>query len=123
MNVFQDQAKFMEACGQTTDKLNADQLSLYMKLIVEEMEELLEGYGKRDEVETFDAILDIIVVCIGFGLSAGWDMTAGWKEVVRSNMAKIDPVTGLVKRREDGKILKPEGWTAPDLEKILGEPQ
>jgi len=33
-------------------------------------------------------------------------------------MAKVDPVTGKVKRREDGKILKPEGWTPPDLSKF-----
>jgi predicted HAD superfamily Cof-like phosphohydrolase len=31
-------------------------------------------------------------------------------------MAKVDPVTGKVIRRADGKILKPEGWTPPQLE-------
>jgi hypothetical protein len=35
-------------------------------------------------------------------------MLAGWDEVVRSNMAKIDPRTGVVNKREDGKVLKPE---------------
>jgi predicted HAD superfamily Cof-like phosphohydrolase len=34
-------------------------------------------------------------------------------------MAKL--VDGKPIRREDGKILKPEGWTPPDIKKILYE--
>lgn len=30
-------------------------------------------------------------------------------------MAKRDPQTGKFIHREDGKIIKPEGWTAPDI--------
>jgi len=64
-------------------------------------------------------VLDLIVVLIGYGLSRGWPMNEGWAEVMRSNMAKIDPRTGAVRRREDGKILKPEGWTPPDLASLI----
>jgi hypothetical protein len=28
-------------------------------------------------------------------------------------------VDGKVVRRDDGKILKPEGWTAPDIKSVL----
>lgn len=42
-----------------------------------------------------------------------------WKEIHRSNMAKVDPATGAVVRREDGKILKPEGWTRPDVAGVM----
>jgi predicted HAD superfamily Cof-like phosphohydrolase len=48
-------------------------------------------------------------------------MDDGWKEVIRSNMAKVDPETGFVKKRADGKILKPEGWTPPDLASLIEE--
>jgi hypothetical protein len=34
-------------------------------------------------------------------------------------MEKIDPETGMVRRRSDGKILKPEGWQPPKLEELL----
>jgi hypothetical protein len=34
-------------------------------------------------------------------------------------MAKIDPYSGTVRRRADGKILKPDGWTAPNLAALL----
>ena len=119
MNAFDDQAKFMMACGQTIGQNNQKQFELYVKLIMEETSELFEAARDNDSVEIFDALLDIIVVCIGAGYSLGLPMQAGWEKVVRSNMAKVDPVTGTVRRREDGKILKPEGWTPPALDKLI----
>lgn len=35
--------------------------------------------------------------------------------VQEANMAKRNPETGQFMHREDGKILKPPGWTAPDI--------
>jgi predicted HAD superfamily Cof-like phosphohydrolase len=113
----------MRACGQTTDKANRRQADMYRDLVDEEREEFLEALVAEDEVEQFDAVLDQIVVLIGYGLSRGWPMNDGWAEVMRSNMAKIDPYSGTVRRREDGKILKPDGWTAPDLKAILNPAQ
>lgn len=119
--VFHDQAMFMRACGQSTYRDNEAQACMYLNLIGEEGDELEQAVMNNDEVEEFDAILDILVVCIGYGLSRGWPMVEGWEEVMRSNMAKIDPRTGMVTKREDGKILKPEGWTPPDLERVMAE--
>lgn len=53
------------------------------------------------------------------GVKLGFPMEAGWLEVHASNMAKVDKETGKVIRRDDGKILKPEGWVGPDLEAVL----
>jgi len=39
--------------------------------------------------------------------------------VARSNLAKINPETGKVIKRQDGKVLKPEGWTPPELKQFL----
>jgi predicted HAD superfamily Cof-like phosphohydrolase len=116
--VFHEQAVFMRACQQETTKDTPSQSGMYLNLIQEEVDELHEAVREGDDVETFDAILDIIVVCIGYGLSRGWPMVEGWQEVMRSNLAKIGN-DGFVKRRADGKILKPEGWTAPDLNRVL----
>lgn len=44
-----------------------------------------------------------------------WDFSGAWREVARSNLAKIDPETGVCIKRADGKILKPADWTPPDL--------
>lgn len=115
-SVFDDQAEFMRACGQTVAGQNIKQAHLYWSLIQEEMHEL---QASKSDVEGFDAVLDLIVVLIGFGLSNGWPMQDGWDEVVRSNMEKVDPVTGQVRRRDDGKILKPAGWMPPDLGSLI----
>jgi predicted HAD superfamily Cof-like phosphohydrolase len=122
-SVFHDQAFFMRACGQTTTDINPAQSKLYRALIDEEMRELKVAEVQEDEVEEFDAVLDLLVVLIGYGLSRGWPMVEGWEEVMRSNMAKIDVLTGTVNKRADGKILKPEGWTPPNLEAVLNDYQ
>lgn len=119
MTVFQDQGKFMQACGQTVGEYNPEQFALYLNLISEEVSELMEAAHMEDRVEVFDALLDIIVVCIGAGLSAGFPMHAGWQEVMRSNMSKLDAATGKALRREDGKIMKGPYYQAPDLAVVL----
>jgi predicted HAD superfamily Cof-like phosphohydrolase len=115
MNVFRDQEKFMRACDQTTDVWNEDQFNLYVRLIEEEFKELKEAIAAGDQVEILDALEDIIVVTAGAMHSAGFDGEGGWKEVMRTNFAKIDRETGKVRKREDGKVLKPIGWTPPNL--------
>lgn len=119
MSVFEDQKQFMEACGQTVGVHNSDQAALYKRLIGEEVGELFDAVDKRDDVEIFDALLDIIVVCIGMGHSMGFPLEDGWDMVHLSNMRKIDPATGKVRKREDGKILKPATWKPPRLDKLL----
>jgi hypothetical protein len=36
-------------------------------------------------------------------------------------LAKIDKETGKVRKREDGKVLKPVGWVAPNLNPFVKE--
>lgn len=117
-DIFAQQAHFMEACGQTIVGANPPQALMYDTLIREEHGEWIAA-ALRGEVEDLDAVVDQIVVLIGYALSQGWDIRGAWDEVLRSNMAKVDPETGMVHRREDGKILKPEGWTPPNLRPFL----
>ena len=119
MTAFEEQAFFMRACGQSVQEPNQKQADMYLNLIDEERTEFIDALADNNEVEQFDAVLDQIVVLMGYGLSRGWPMDDGWAEVVRSNMAKIDPYSGTVRRRADGKILKPDGWTAPNLAALL----
>jgi predicted HAD superfamily Cof-like phosphohydrolase len=114
-NPFKEQETFMKACDQTVEDFNKDQVNMYLDLIDEEMNELQDAIIANDKVETLDALIDIIVVTIGAIHSMGGDAEGAWNEVMRTNMAKIDPETGKVRKREDGKVLKPEGWKPPDL--------
>ena len=118
-NPFRDQEEFMRACDQTVDKFNEEQFALYSNLITEEHQELLEATLSEDPVEQLDALIDILVVTVGAIHSMGADAEGAWKEVMRTNFAKIDRDTGKVRKREDGKVLKPVGWTPPDLKPYL----
>ena len=115
-NPFRDQEKFMKACDQSVAEYNEEQYTLYCNLIREEFQELLDSTTAKDDL---DALIDILVVTIGAIHSLGADAEGAWKEVMRTNFAKIDKDTGKVRKREDGKVLKPLGWTAPDLKPYL----
>ena len=120
-NPFKDQTEFMNACDQTTESFNEDQFNLYTKLISEEVDELWSANSSGDKTECLDALVDILVVTIGAINSLGADAEGAWNEVMRTNFAKTDPESGKVRKREDGKVLKPEGWQPPQLDKFVGE--
>jgi len=120
-NPFRDQEKFMRACDQTVGALNDAQYHLYRDLIAEEFTEFNAAYHQQDVVEQLDALIDILVVTIGAIHSMGADAEGAWKEVMRTNFAKIDKETGKVRKREDGKVLKPLGWTPPELNKFVAK--
>jgi predicted HAD superfamily Cof-like phosphohydrolase len=118
-NPFRDQEKFMRACDQQVDGSDLSQYAMYMKLIDEEVGELHQAVLADDGVEQLDALIDILVVTIGAIHSAGYDAEGAWKEVMNTNFAKIDKETGKVRKREDGKVLKPLGWVPPTLAPFL----
>jgi predicted HAD superfamily Cof-like phosphohydrolase len=119
MNPFRDQEEFMQACDQTVGQFNEAQFALYTNLIIEEQQELLEATLSNDRVEQLDALIDILVVTIGAIHSMGADAGGAWKEVMNTNFAKIDKDTGKVRKREDGKVLKPVGWIPPNLKSFV----
>ena len=118
-NPFTDSLTFMDASGQTVHAKNTKQFKLYQKLIREEYKEFRDAVSAKDEVETLDALVDMMVVILGAAHSMGYDAEGAWNEVMKTNFAKVDPETGKVRKREDGKILKPEGWQPPQLAPFL----
>jgi len=118
-NPFRDQAKFMTACDQTVGELNEKQFNLYKNLIEEEFNELTTAEMSDNKKEQLDALIDILVVTIGAIHSMGADGEGAWREVMNTNFAKIDKDTGKVRKREDGKVLKPLGWVPPELGQFL----
>jgi predicted HAD superfamily Cof-like phosphohydrolase len=115
-NPFNDIDTFGTACDQPPSEAN---YKMYLSLIDEEVGELVDAVAANDKVEQLDALIDILVVTMGAVRAAGWDGEAAWKEVMDTNFAKIDPDTGKVRKREDGKVLKPEGWKAPELAQFI----
>jgi len=60
---------------------------------------------------------DLIYVVEQGNVRCGIIGDAVFDEVHRSNMAKAPG--GVVTRREDGKVLKPEGWKPPAIKGVL----
>jgi predicted HAD superfamily Cof-like phosphohydrolase len=120
--VFTDVAVFLKACGQDYPSVPSEPnalAELYLKLIKEEYAEFIEAIEDANDAEQLDACFDMMWVIVGFMKSRGWDCEQAWDEGAKSNLSKIDSVTGKVIRREDGKILKPEGWQPPNFKKFV----
>ena len=90
------------------------------RLLKEEFEELEAAIMENDVVEVADAYADIVYITLGSAIMhiGKARFSRVWDEVQRSNMAKL--VDGKIVMREDGKVLKPEGWTAPDIKAVFG---
>lgn len=122
--------KFMIACSEERNAkpgFNA-KTGLWVKLVREEFTELFDALDNAAQTgdpnhyaSVLDGVCDLVWVAIGLAHNMGLPFDAAFEEVRVTNMAKVDPVTGRVARREDGKILKPAGWTPPDILSIIQE--
>ena len=94
---------------------------LRLHLIVEETSELAEALARGDLVECLDALTDLRYVCDGTTLCLGLEnvFEAGFDEVHRSNMSKL--VDGRPVKNEAGRVIKGEGYSPPDLQRVMAE--
>lgn len=122
---YNDVKTFMNAVGHDAPSVPVpenDLSSLYKRLIDEEYGEFKEADGLSDDVERIDACFDMLWVILAYMYSRGWDIESIWEEGAKSNLSKIDPDTGLVIRRpEDGKILKPADWAPPNFKQFTDD--
>jgi len=123
MNYQNDVEQFMAAADQyigATPHLNENneaQAKLYIDLIDEEFRELCDGFLRRHIGDIADGGADLVWVVKGLFTTLGIDFDQVWQEIRASNMSKV--VDGKVIRRADGKILKPDTYFKPDIEKVL----
>jgi predicted HAD superfamily Cof-like phosphohydrolase len=85
-----------------------------VRLILEEFAELARAQAKGDVVEFADGLADLAWVVLGTAVEAGIPLNEVWAEVRRSNMAKVGG-----RLDESGKLLKPAGWSPPDVAGVL----
>lgn len=113
--------EFMTVCGQEINVVPTipDEATRQMRhsILIEEVNEL---QAATTHIDALDAITDILYVLLGtahaYGL--GDKLQAAFNEVHRSNMTKVMP-DGKVMKREDGKIIKPDTYETPNLQKVL----
>jgi predicted HAD superfamily Cof-like phosphohydrolase len=113
-----------EVTGVTTPTkptyLIATRQLLRYELMAEENEEYIDA---ESMIDIADALGDMLYILVGTILEHGLadKIEDIFNEIHRSNMTKV--VDGKVIRRDDGKILKPEGYEKPNLQKIIGGEQ
>jgi predicted HAD superfamily Cof-like phosphohydrolase len=97
-------------------------LNLRWNLITEEYNEVKEEFypesGPVELPKVAKELCDLLYVVYGTGAQFGIDLDKCFAEVHRSNMSKLDK-DGKVIRREDGKVLKSDLYTPPDMNKVL----
>ena len=118
---YNDVKEFQTAVGQNVGTKpefpDEAERELRIRLLKEEWEEYIQGECKHDLENIAKELADIIYIVCGTAVSYGIPLDRVFEEVHASNMAKL--VDGKPVRREDGKILKPEGWQPPNIKKVL----
>ncbi len=81
------------------------------------MEEVTEYLSTTDREKEYDALLDLLVFAIGTMVRQGMPID-GIVDVIAANMRKQ---LGPLAKRGDYELdlVKPEGWTPPDLSRYL----
>lgn len=91
-------------------------------LLQEEAAELYNATIDGNQIAILDGLADCLFVLLGtahtFGVAR--HLSAAFDEVCRSNMSKLDG-NGNPVVRPDGKILKGENYSPPDIRSIIGE--
>lgn len=102
------------------EEIPTSQILLRKNLAEEELEETNQALLTGDKIEAFDGYLDQLFILIGSMRKAGFtanQIDRGFVAVYESNMSKLQD--GKVLRRDDGKILKGDGYFPPKIKKCL----
>lgn len=92
---------------------------LRLNLLEEEFNEYKKWEKENDEMQIADAIADMIYIAVWTARVYWIPLDEVWEEVQRANMDKVDKKTWKVRKREDWKVLKPDWWIWPQIEKVI----
>lgn len=101
-----------------------ENIKLRGKLIDEEWDEVIDEldnfrYGKGlDKKKLTKELADLMYVTIGTAVTFGLPLEEVFEAVHKNNMSKVHP-DGTVRRREDGKILKPDNFKEVNLDQFF----
>lgn len=97
---------------------DVERRELRRRLLLEEFEEYADAEGLNDLAEIADALGDMAYIIAGTALEYGIPLDRVVEAIHAANMAKLGP-DGKPLKRADGKVIKPEGWQPPDIERAL----
>jgi predicted HAD superfamily Cof-like phosphohydrolase len=115
-------SEMMELCSTVTPTVR-DALDLFDECVeTTDNPKLFDPASKSDVeimAEQYDSFVDAWYYMLNTAVKKGVDLDGIFRIVHGANMAKRFP-DGTFHRREDGKVVKPDGWKEPD---IVGEIQ
>lgn len=112
--------KFKQTQSITPTLLSSRESMLRYNLGKEELDEYIVAAGEEDLVEVLDALADQLYIIFGTICKHGLQnhIEKAFDLVHENNMSKLGP-DGEAVIREDGKIIKPEGFKKVELKDIL----
>ena len=123
MSNFADVGRFHQKFGLPTSgvtvptsPLDPETLRFRVEFMREELNEFIEAAEAEDAAGMLDALIDLVYVAMGTAHLAGFPWEAGWALVQQANMAKVRATSASESKRGSSlDVVKPEGWTAPDI--------
>ena len=112
--------KFLQDMNSTPELLSIEESRLRYALMKEENQEYLDAAKNEDIIEVLDACADQLYILCGTILKHGLQdmIVPAFNLVHANNMAKLGP-DGKPIFREDGKIIKPEGFEKVELKTLF----
>lgn len=107
-------------------QLSREDFEFRRKFLQEELDELVEAFNEGNLEKQADALIDLEYVLLGTALWMGLGQI--WSElhaeVHSANMAKEKSWSAEVSAANTGRahkfdVIKPKGWTPPDLKSII----
>lgn len=89
--------------------------------LMEELAEYTQAITKKDAAGALDALVDIVYIALGTAWLFNLPFEKAWNEVQKANMSKIRTKSKSKKRGTSFDVVKPKGWTPPDIEQIIEE--
>lgn len=124
MNLFQAIQEFHEKfelpAAESPKPLNAELFEFRKGFMHEELEEYCIAFLDEDLEGQLDALVDLVYVALGTAYMQGFDFNEAFRRVHEANMAKVRAKTADESKRGTAyDVVKPEGWTPPNLSDLV----
>lgn len=91
-----------------------------VKFMQEELNEYAESAMDGNLEGQLDALVDLVYVALGTAYMQGFNFKEAWRRVHEANMRKVRATSEeQSKRGSASDVVKPVGWTAPDLSDLV----
>ena len=111
------------ACTVSANETERDNLLAEALAARDRCHEYADGSEPPSIADQADALVDSWYYSLNCAAKHGINLSRVFDVVHQANMDKRDPVTGEFIRRADGKVIKPAGWQAPDIDAEIARQQ